>query len=173
MGPRHLVLVGLPGVGKTAVGREVAATLGAAFVDLDQVVEAAAGLSPAQIITTLGEAHFRELERDAMARIMAEPPRVIATGGGWAAQPGNQEAVEGQALVIYLKAPPRVVADRIGDTGSRPLLAGAPPAIRLAELLARREKAYRRSGHEVDTEQRTIGQSAEVVVTLARKHGGW
>ncbi len=175
MGPLHVVLVGLSGAGKTAVGQLVAEQLGVGFTDLDQAVGSAAGGSIADIFARDGEHRFRELERDAMGRTLALPPRVIASGGGWPAQPGNLEATEGCGLVIYLKVSPETAAERLKGVSDRPLLAGAPAGVRakLAELLAVREKHFHRAAHTVATDGMTPRAVADAVVTLARKYGGW
>ena len=85
---RHIVLVGLPGSGKTTVGRLVAEQLHAGFVDVDAIVERREGRPIALIFAEKGEAAFREMERKEMETALASEPAVIAPGGGWAAQPG-------------------------------------------------------------------------------------
>lgn len=170
--PLHMVLIGLPGCGKTAAGSLAASRLGAPFVDLDQLITKEQGRSIERIFA-IGESTFRELERDAMRRVLDGPPGIVSPGGGWAAQPGNLESATGQAVLVYLRVTPGIAAERIGDSAGRPLLAGADPRQRLTELLEARETFYRRAGHSIDTDGRSPELVAETIVTLARKHGGW
>lgn len=172
MKPGHVVLIGLPGAGKSTAGSAAAGELGVGFRDLDALVEAAAGRSIADILASAGEAAFRELERDAMAQALVQPPHVIATGGGWAAQPGNLEAVAGKGIVVYLQVSPAQAADRLGDAAGRPMLAGGPLFGKLTELLARREKHYRKADQTVSTEGRSAADVASAVAALARKYCG-
>lgn len=172
MKPGHIVLVGLPGAGKSSAGRRAASELGVGFVDLDEQVVADAGLPVAELITRDGEGQFRERERDAMHRALAGPPAVIASGGGWAAQPGNLEAVIGKGLVVHLAVTPAVAARRLGNGDGRPLLAGGPILDRLTELHGRREKYYRRANHAIETDAKTVQEVATAVAAVARKHVG-
>ena len=156
---RALVLVGLPGSGKTTIGSHAAQRLGTAFTDIDAVVAQAAGKSIADIFAEEGEAAFRRLERAAMAGALAAPPHVIAPGAGWAAQPGNLETAGG-ALIVYLQVAPDVAAGRIRSDASRPLFAGREVGTAMIELLAEREPAYLRAEARLDA-----AKNPEVVVT--------
>jgi shikimate kinase len=146
---RHVVLVGLPGSGKTTIGRRVSQLLETHFSDLDEMVVAAAGMPVAEIFAVHGEAHFRRLERAAMDAAIAAAPHLIAPGAGWIAEPGNLEAAAG-AVLIYLEISPENAAARLQGDTVRPLLADGPPASRLADLLAARERWYRRSAVTLD-----------------------
>lgn len=169
---QHLILVGLPGSGKSTVGALAAAELGAGFTDLDAVIEATAGAPIPRIFATRGEAAFRELEREAMDTALQDPPGVIASGGGWAAQPGNLAAVEGHALVVYLAISPEVAARRLAGATNRPLLAGtADPREMLERLLVAREPFYHLAGVQVDAEAGPPDLVAAGVVAAARRYG--
>jgi shikimate kinase len=169
---KHLVLVGLPGAGKSAVGCRVATVLGTECEDLDDAIVALAGRSIPTIFAALGEAGFRDLERAAMSRALARPPHVIAAGGGWAAQPGNLEAVEPNALVIHLSCSPETAVARIADGPDRPLLAGDRLAA-LRRLDAERAACYARANAVVNTEGRGVEDVVHEAVRLARSLGRW
>jgi shikimate kinase len=168
---RHVVLVGLPGSGKTTVGRRAAELLRTAFTDIDQIVVSAAGMPVAELFLVQGEPQFRRLERAAMDGAMAAPPHVVAPGAGWAAEPGNLEAT-GDALQIYLRISPAAAAARLRGDVSRPLLAGEDPEQRIGELLAKRETWYRRAMAEVEAGI-PVEVVAGAVVRLAREKAGW
>jgi shikimate kinase len=170
---RHVILVGLPGAGKTTVGKLAAATLAAPFVDLDEEIELASGIGIPRLFAERGEPAFRELEREVMERALGGPASVIAAGGGWAAQPGNLEAVAGRAVPVYLTVSPEVAARRAGLTaGNRPLLAGDAPA-RMQELFAERRGAYERCPAAVAADLDDPAAVAREVVKLARRLAGW
>ena len=171
---RHLILVGLPGAGKTTVGRLAAADLDAPFLDLDDVIELSAGKSIARLFADQGEAAFRTLEREAMERALAGAPSVIAAGGGWVAQPGNLEAVAGRAVVVYLQVTPQVAARRVLPTANRrPLLEGGDVAGRMSQLLVARRSAYQRCEATVPADSDQPRSVAREVVNLARSLAGW
>ena len=172
MKPGHVVLIGLPGAGKSTAGPAAAGELGVGFHDLDALVEEAAGRTIQAILASDGEAAFRELERDAMWRALSQPPQVIATGGGWAAQPGNLEAVQGKGIVVYLQVGAAQAAARLGDATGRPILAGGPLLDKLTDLLARREKHYKKADQTVNTDGKSVAEVASAVAALARKYCG-
>lgn len=169
--PRHLVLIGLSGSGKTTVGALVAERLGTRCADTDARIEAATGTSIANLFTERGEQAFRVLERDVVRDALREPPQVIVPGGGWAAEPGALDEAAG-AFLIHLSVSPTTAASRLGSAGDRPLLTGDPGA-RLAELAAARDPFYRRASHTVVTDGRDLATVVNEVVALARAQGGW
>ena len=138
-GPRHLVLVGLMGAGKTSVGERAAARLGRAFVDTDNLVEATAHLSVAEIFDSLGESRFRELERDAVADVSASPdPLVIACGGGAVLDAASRARLRATGVVVWLQAPAAELSERVesATTTERPLLRGGAAVSTLERLAA-------------------------------------
>jgi shikimate kinase len=172
--------VGLPGSGKSTVGRLAAERLGAAFSDLDEIVALAAGRSIADLFASRGEAEFRRLERAAMQGALAAPPHLVAPGAGWVAEPGNL-AGAANAFLLYLEVSPETAARRLGrgrgqggggPDDSRPLLGDGDPVARLRELAERREAWYRHAGRAIDAsgDPATV---AALVVAVARRDAGW
>jgi shikimate kinase len=172
--PRHIILVGLPGSGKSTVGKLVAETLRTPLIDVDGLLVREMGMPVSQIFGMVGEAKFREMERDAVRAAQGGAPGVIVPGGGWAAQPGLLEEAMAASLVFYLKCLPQTATKRAAQSEARPVLAGGDdPAHRMRTLLEDRERFYKKAHHEVDTEHKPAEAIATEVVRLARHHGGW
>lgn len=169
----HVVLIGLPGSGKTTVGRLVAEALQCGFVDIDSIVVRKEGKPITMIFAEKGEAAFRELERKEMEAALAHEPAVIAPGGGWAAQPGALESVPGRGLCVYLKTRPETAAARATPEGTRPMLIDEDPVTRMKQLLKEREAFYLKAGAQVETDRQTAQQVAGEVVRLAQSRAGW
>jgi shikimate kinase len=170
---RHIVLIGLPGSGKSVVGRLAAERLTAGFVDIDAIVERREGRPIAMIFAEKGEAAFRDMERKEVETALAGEPAVIAPGGGWAAQPGAIDAAKPHALVIYLHARPETAAQRAVPEGTRPALSGEDPVARMRLLQKERELFYRSAHAQVETDRKSVSQVATEVVRLAQSSAGW
>lgn len=168
---RHLVLIGLPGAGKSTVGALVAAELGRPFVDVDAVLVRRLGMPVARIFGELGEPAFRELERGVMAEQLDGEPSVLAPGGGWAAQPGNLEAVRARALFVWLTASPAVASRRAEQGDARPLLAGGDGPARMAALLDERGAFYARADLTVGNDRDDPAVAAAEIVAWMRRGG--
>jgi shikimate kinase len=150
---RTIVLVGLMGVGKTTVGRRLAARLNRPFVDADEEIERAAGLSVAEIFARFGEAHFRDGERRVIARLLDGERMVLATGGGAFMNDATRALILERATAIWLDADIEVLAERVRRrAGTRPLLANGDPAKKLAELAAIRNPIYAQAPIHVRSE---------------------
>ena len=170
---RHLILVGLPGVGKTTAGEAVAARLGRRFLDLDVEIERREGVSVSDIFASDGETRFRELERRLTAELVDMEPAVIAPGGGWITNPGVVALVRPIASIIYLRARPETVLRRMGPRReSRPLLQAADPLSALGELLAAREASYSAADHVIDTDLLDPQEVIDKIAELASASGG-
>jgi len=167
-----VVLIGLSGAGKSTVGARAAGLLAAPFVDLDAAIEQRAGHRITNIFQRQGEPAFRALEREAMNAALDAPPSVVAAGAGWAAEPGNLDAVDGKALVVLLRCTPAAAAERLRGDDTRPLLEG-DLLVRLDALAASRATAYARAEATVDTVGRDVEEVAREVAALARTSGGW
>jgi len=144
---KSIALVGLPGAGKTTVGRRLAARLHLPFQDSDEMIAAETGLAVADLFAQAGEAQFRELERRAVARLAEGPLCVLATGGGAFLDAGSRALLLTQCLVVWL--------DGNGDTfaaraGPRPLLDPVDPAGSLRRLAAVRNPIYAEAHLRID-----------------------
>jgi shikimate kinase len=143
LGSRAIALVGMPGSGKSSIGRRLAPRLDLPFVDADTEIEqAAGGMSVADIFTKHGEAEFRALEARVIARLLEEGPAVIATGGGALINESTRALIRDRAISIWLKAEIPVLMRRVRRKSDRPLLHGKDPEITLKKLLADREPLY-------------------------------
>ena len=143
LGHRSIVLVGMMGVGKSSIGRRLAARLSIPFVDADSEIEKAAGMSVADIFARHGEADFRSGEARVIARLLESGPQVLATGGGAFLNPNTRNAIRAKGVSIWLKADLEVLLRRISKRkNERPLLQTADPAETLRVLLAEREPSY-------------------------------
>jgi shikimate kinase len=121
-----VVLIGMPGAGKTLTGEMVADRLGWKHVDTDDEVTARAGRSVPELFRTAGEATFRAIESDVVRSVLSEQSEVVVSlGGGAVADPVNREAIGRSGMVVWLRAEPSTLVGRVGDAGDRPLLAGA------------------------------------------------
>lgn len=136
---RTIALVGLMGVGKSSVGRRLATALDLPFRDADVEIEAAAGRSIPDIFAEMGEPAFREGERKVIARLLDDPPHVLATGGGAFVSEETRRLIKAKAISVWLKADLEVLARRVGRKDSRPLLIGRDP---LEVLKAQAEVRY-------------------------------
>ena len=168
----HLVLVGLPGAGKSTVGPLVAQTLGLPFVDLDLVIEAGAERSVGEIFALDGESTFRRLEREATAQLALRPSLVLSPGGGWMTQPDVVALLRPPGRIIHLAVSSEAALARMGnEVTRRPLLGCNNPLHALDDLRRRRAAAYATADAVVDTETLTIQELVAHLVVLATAWG--
>ena len=155
------------------MGRLVADSLAASFVDLDELIERRAGKSVPRLFAEDGEPAFRALEAALGAEVLRGPPAVVAPGAGFVAGEVTRRLARGSGLVVYLETTPAAAAERLGGAAGRPLLEGGPTEARIAALLAERAPLYRRSERTVPTDGRGAADVAAAVVLLARDLAGW
>jgi shikimate kinase len=157
-GVRRVVLVGFMASGKSTVGERLARELGWSFVDVDRRIEERAGSTVAEIFRAEGEGAFRALEARTTRAALAEPERVVATGGGWPAAEGRMDrlAADPHTLTVWLRVAPAEAVRRATAQGpGRPLLAGEDPHGVARRLLDRREEHYQKAGLHLDTGRHT------------------
>jgi shikimate kinase len=143
LGARLVVLVGMMGAGKSTIGRRLAARLHLPFLDADTEIEAAAGMTIAEIFETHGEPHFRDGEARVIARLLDGGPAVLATGGGSFMREETRRRVGEKAVSIWLKADADVIMRRVRRRADRPLLRTVDPEATVERLLGEREPLYR------------------------------
>ena len=169
LGGRSIVLVGMMGVGKSSIGRRLAARLGIPFVDADTEIEKAAGMSIADIFARHGEADFRSGEARVIARLLDGGPQVLATGGGAVMNADTRAAIKAKAVSIWLSAEFDVLMRRINKRkNDRPMLQTADPAATLRELLVVREPFYAQA--DLTVQSREVPHDAivsEIMTALA------
>jgi shikimate kinase len=166
---RSLAFVGLPGAGKSTVGRAVASRLGVAFHDLDRLLEARSGLTIPQLFAQQGESGFRNMEYGLTVELLEQRPAVWAPGGGWLTAPGVLAHVAGRISMIHLLVSPRAALARVRqDASIRPLLLGADPEGTLNRLWSERATLYGRSDLVLDTELLDFQQVVDQACAFAQ-----
>lgn len=166
---RSVVLVGMMGSGKTAVGKALAARLGVAFLDSDAAIEEAAQASIAEIFARDGEAFFRDREAEVIARLLAGAPAVLSTGGGAFLAERNRAAIAARGVSVWLDVPLDQLWERVRHKETRPLLRTADPRGTLGQIYEARVPVYRladlrvgaRAGYSVEE------TTAQVIEALA------
>ena len=142
-----LSLVGLPGSGKSTVGRQLARRLNVPFTDSDHVIEQRIGCSIRDFFAREGEGAFRDIEEEVIRDLMQVPAGVVATGGGAVLRQSTRECLRQASSVIYLRSTPEEVFRRVRHDGNRPLLQVADPLGRLRALYEERDPLYRETAH--------------------------
>jgi shikimate kinase len=162
LGPKSVVvLLGLPGAGKSTVGRMLAQRLGYDFIDFDEEITKTTGTTIAEIFRRKGEAAFRLLERQLTYGLSSARRTVLAPGGGWIANPGAREALPADALLVWLRVSPEEAVRRVEASGvARPLLGGPDPIAAVRALGAARNPLYAKADRTVDVD----GRSPDAIV---------
>jgi shikimate kinase len=167
---RTIALVGLMGAGKSSVGRRLAETLGLPFRDGDDEIERAAGMTVPEIFDLYGEHPFREAERRVIARLLAGPPHILATGGGAFMDPATRALMRENALVVWLKADVDVLAKRVARKDNRPLLQGKNPRDVLAALAEVRYPVYAEADITVESGDLPHAAAVEAVIAAIQAY---
>lgn len=161
-----LVLVGLPGSGKTTVGRQLARRLHLPFVDSDHAIEQRLGCTIREYFEREGEDRFRDLESEVLADLCQHHQGVLSTGGGSVLRPINRERLREKAQVFYLRSSPEEVFRRLRNDQNRPLLQVADPQARLRELFEVRDPLYREAAHYViETGRPNVSSLVNMIVS--------
>ena len=165
-------LVGLPGSGKSTVGRQLARRLQLSFADSDRVIEDRIGCSIREYFEREGEARFRDVEQEVIEALTQSSGGVIATGGGAVLRAENRLALHGRSTVVYLRALPETLLKRVSHDTRRPLLQVGDPLSRLRELYVRRDPLYIETAHFViETGRPSVPALVNTVLTKLHKAG--
>jgi len=167
---RHVYLVGMPGAGKSTVGRLVAERMHLPFIDMDRRIADDAGASIAELFADRGEEGFRDLEADALANVAAEPPAVVACGGGAVLRPVNRSLLRDTGTVVYLSTSiERLAATGVVDDVERPLVRSPGD---LARLLAERDRLYRATADLTIAADGTPDEAVATILSAVGPDGG-
>lgn len=161
---RPIVLIGLMGVGKTTIGRRLAARLGVAFVDADHEIEVAAGMTISEIFERYGELHFRDGERRVISRLVDGQVKVIATGGGAFMNESTRALILEKSIAVWIDANIDILAERVSRRDTRPLVKGKDPATVLRELAAVRNPVYALAPVHVRSESAPAEKTVEAIL---------
>jgi shikimate kinase len=160
-----IALIGLPGSGKSTVGRQLARRLGLPFHDSDHEIETRIGGTIREFFEREGEAAFRDIEEEAIRDLMSGPGGVLATGGGAVLRPANRQRLRESAHVIYLRSTPDELFRRLRQDTQRPLLQVADPLARLRTLYEERDPLYRETAHyTIETGRPSVPTLVNMVV---------
>ena len=169
LGKRSIVFVGLMGAGKTAIGRKAAGLLELPFVDSDHEIEHVSRLSVPELFELYGEPEFRSLEQRVIARLLAEEPHVISTGGGAFMNEGIRAEIARHAVSVWLKADLDTLMERVAKRQNRPLLKTPDPRATMRRLMDERYPVYALADITVKTrDDRREVIAGEVIQALAR-----
>ncbi len=168
--PRTIVFIGLMGVGKSCIGRRLAAQLGLGFIDADTEIEAAAGCSIEDIFERHGEIAFRDGERRVIARLLGQPAHVLATGGGSFMDSQTRDTIRKRGISIWLRADLDLLLKRTSRRNNRPLLKRGDPREILEKLMAERHPVYGDADITVDSADGPPEATVERVRTALREY---
>lgn len=170
---RTVALVGLMGAGKSTVGRRLAEALRAPFRDSDDEIAEAAGMDVPDIFAELGEPAFREGERRVIARLLDEPPHVLATGGGAFMNLETRRLIADRAVAVWLRADLETLIERTARRDDRPLLRAGEPRDILSRLIADRHPVYAEAGITVDSPREGAHEVVVGSILAALQEHGW
>ena len=167
-----LVLVGLPGSGKTTVGRQLARRLAIPFVDSDHAIESRLGCSVREYFEREGEARFRDIESVVLQDLSQNHAGVLSTGGGSVLRPENRQCLRERGRVFYLRSTPEEVFRRLRYDQNRPLLQVSDPMARLRELFETRDPVYKEAAHYVmETNRPSVSTLVHMIIRQLEQIG--
>jgi shikimate kinase len=168
-----VALIGLPGSGKTTVGRQLARRLQLPFVDSDHEIEGRVGCSIREFFDREGESRFRDIEQEVLDTLTQAPAQVVSTGGGAVLRTANRAHLHARCRVIYLKSTPEELFRRLRHDTNRPLLQVADPLQKLTNLFAERDPLYREAAHFVlETGRPSVSTLVNMIVMQLDLAGG-
>jgi shikimate kinase len=168
---RTVALVGMMGAGKSSVGKRLAARLSVAYRDADAEIESAAGCTISEVFDRFGEPAFRDGERKVIARLLTEPPHVMATGGGAFIDPSTRARLKEQAVTVWLKAPVELLLARTQRRDTRPLLRNGDPREILDRLLTERASVYGTADFTIDSADAPHAAAVERILAMLVESG--
>lgn len=168
---RPIVLIGLMGVGKSTVGRRLAARLRLPFVDSDTEIEQVSGYSIPEMFDRFGEDSFRDGERRVVKRLIEGGPMVMATGGGVFVNPDTRAVILERTTAVWLDADVQVLAERVGRRDTRPLLRGQDAGAVLARLAAERRPLYAQAHLHVRTQALPHARAVDAILAALATRG--
>lgn len=167
----NIYLIGFMGTGKSTVGRQLAGEAGFRFLDLDEEIEKEQGRKIREIFAQDGEEYFRTCETSLLKKLAQSRGQVISCGGGTVLRPENVQEMKKSGIVVLLMARPGTVYERVRNRSSRPLLNGNMNESYIAEMMAKREPAYRNAAdHSVATDGRSPKELAGDILDLCKNH---
>lgn len=168
---KTVVLVGMMGSGKTAIGRALSAELGVPFRDSDEEIVAASQQTIAEIFKRDGEPFFRTRETEVIRRLLTDTPGVLSTGGGAFLQAGNRELIADVGIAVWLDAPLSLLWERVKGKDTRPLLMTDDPHATLSRLFTEREPFYAKAGLRLPIKKySSIEETTASLIDLLAKH---
>lgn len=165
-------MVGLPGSGKTTVGRQLARRLAIPFVDSDHAIESRLGCSVREYFEREGEARFRDIESEVLQDLSQNHAGVLSTGGGSVLRPENRQCLRERGRVFYLRSTPEEVFRRLRYDQNRPLLQVSDPMARLRELFETRDPVYKEAAHYVmETNRPSVSTLVHMIIRQLEQIG--
>ncbi len=162
-------MIGFMGTGKTSIGKRVAKSLGFDFVDTDDLIVESQDKAIAEIFSDEGEDYFRDLETETLRTCGHQQRQVISTGGGIVLRPGNRDILSESGYVIWLKASPDAILERVSRNQERPLLLTSDPLQTIKDLLKERNNLYASTADfTIDTNELTLDETAFGICESAR-----
>ncbi|WP_302172629.1 shikimate kinase [uncultured Hydrogenophaga sp.] len=162
---RTVALVGLPGSGKSTIGRQLARRLGLPFFDSDHVIEQRIGCAIGEFFREQGEDRFRDIESEVISLLAGGEPKVLSTGGGSVLRESNRRALHENTLVVYLRSSPEEVFRRVRHDRNRPLLQVDDPLQKIRDLHTQRDPLYEETAHfTIDTGRPSVPTLVNMIV---------